>query len=210
MTFALNIFERGGPVMWPLLACSILSLAVTIERLLFWWALKRRKDRTLIDRIFALTEKADFAAAMSEGTASADSRAQVLLAALKHKDHGPREAMEVAAMETIDGMKHGLSVLDTIVTMAPLLGILGTVTGIIESFDLLGAAGIEDPRAVTSGIAQALITTAAGLTVALATLIPLNYFTAQTQREAKQLSRLATQFEVAFRRGRGTTQKPCN
>jgi len=95
-------------------------------------------------------------------------------------------------------MKAGLPVLDTIVTMAPLLGILGTVIGIIASFDLLGAAGIEDPKAVTGGIAQALISTAAGLTVALVTLVPFNYFVARTQREAERIARAATQLEIAL------------
>jgi biopolymer transport protein ExbB len=87
--------------------------------------------------------------------------------------------------------------------MAPLLGILGTVLGIIASFDLLGASGIEDPKAVTGGIAQALITTAAGLAVAIVSLIPLNYFVARTQRETRRLEQIATQFEVTCRRNGG-------
>ena len=109
--------------------------------------------------------------------------------------------MQVAAENEIARMKRGLNVLDTIITMAPLLGILGTVLGIIESFDLLGMSGIEDPKAVTGGIAQALITTATGLSIALATLVPFNYLVSRVQKATKGLENVTTRFEVAYRRG---------
>ncbi len=71
--------------------------------------------------------------------------------------------------------------LDTMITVAPLLGILGTVIGIILSFDMLAVAGIENPQAVTGGIAQALITTATGLTIAILAVIPFNYFNVKVE-----------------------------
>ena len=101
-------------------------------------------------------------------------------------------------------MKHGLNVLDTIITMAPLLGILGTVLGIIQSFDLLGQSGIQDPKAVTGGIAQALITTAAGLSVALVTLVPFNILVSRVQRATRLLENVTTQLEIAHRKGLGS------
>ena len=84
--------------------------------------------------------------------------------------------MEVQASQEIVRMKRGLGILDTIITLAPMLGILGTVTGIIQSFDLLGSSGVEDPTGVTAGIAEALITTAAGLLIALAAVIPQSVY----------------------------------
>ena len=86
----------------------------------------------------------------------------------------------------------------TIVTVAPLLGILGTVLGIIDSFDLLSDAGIQNPQAVLGGIAQALITTAAGLTVAVISLLPMNYFLSRLQKQAELIADLATQLELAL------------
>jgi biopolymer transport protein ExbB len=109
--------------------------------------------------------------------------------------------MEVAAEDEIERMKRGLDILDTIITMAPLLGILGTVLGIIDSFDLLGNSGIENPKAVTGGIAQALITTAAGLTVALMTLVPFNYLVAKVKKETKEVNKIMLRFEAAYRNG---------
>ena len=206
MIFMEDLFQRGGPIMWPLLICSLASLTITIERLIFWWRKGPIQDNAQIERLFRLTEHADYGDAVSAGKECSGATARVLLAGLIHRDHGLAEAMQVEAGNEVERMKQGLGVLDTIITAAPLLGILGTVIGIIESFDLLGASGIEDPKAVTAGIAQALITTASGLTVALITLIPFNYLVGRTQRAAKRLEHVATQLEVAYRKSLG---KPC-
>lgn len=203
MEFARTIFQRGGPIMWPLLVCSIISLTITIERLLFWLRGSLAGNPSVTDRLLDCTERGAFDDAMAAVDPASSAVARVLRAGLRHREHGLSEAMHIQAGEEIARMKGGLGVLDTIVTMAPLLGILGTVIGIIESFDLLGASGIEDPKAVTGGIAQALITTAAGLTVALITLIPLNYFVARVQRATTLLEQMATQLEVAYKRARG-------
>jgi len=196
-----ELFVRGGPIMWPLLLLSVTSLTISIERALFCWRARQKKDDSVIEDIFRLTEKGDFEAAVSAGRKSPDIVAEVLVSGLEHRDYGLAETMQVTAEDEIARMKRGLDVLDTIITMAPLLGILGTVLGIIESFDLLGASGIEDPKAVTGGIAQALLTTAAGLSVALLTLVPFNYLAARVQRATKHLESLTTRFEVAYRKG---------
>jgi biopolymer transport protein ExbB len=98
-------------------------------------------------------------------------------------------------------MKHGLSALDTIITMAPLLGILGTVFGIIRSFHVLGMDDIQSSAAVTRGVAESLINTAVGITVALLTLVPFNAFVSKVQRETRRLEQTIAQFETAYRKG---------
>ncbi len=200
MEFIGDIFDKGGPVMWPLLACSLISLTVALERLIFWWREERRKYQNLIDQIFSLTDRGMYDEAIALRTTGLGACASILVSGLVHRNHGLSESMQVEADDQVQKMKKGLAVLDTIITMAPLLGILGTVLGIIVSFNLLGASGIEDPKAVTGGIAQALITTATGLTIALVTLIPFNYFITRVQKEAKKLEQVATQFEVAYKK----------
>ena len=203
-----ELFTRGGPLMYPLLACSIVSLTIIIERVFFWIREARRANWKLIDVIFRETERGDYAKAISLGNESVDLAARVLIAGLAHRNYGLRDSMEVAADEAIARMRRGLGVLDTIITMAPLLGILGTVLGIIQSFDLLSMSGIQHPKAVTGGIAQALITTAAGLSIAIGTLIPFNYFAAKVHKKTKYLEAVATSLEVAYKKGLGSNDAP--
>jgi biopolymer transport protein ExbB len=95
-------------------------------------------------------------------------------------------------------MRRYLAVLDTMITVAPLLGIFGTVIGIIQSFDVLGTTGIEHPQAVTSGIAQALITTATGLGIAILSVFPFNYFHARAENAAMAIEKYATSLEIVY------------
>lgn len=202
MTGVIEIFEKGGPVMWPILACSVISLTITIERLIFWWREEQRHSEKLVERIFTLCERREYEKATQDAGAKPCGVVRMLVAGLIHREHGLMEAMEVSAGDEVERMKRGLQVLDTIVTMAPMLGILGTVTGIIKSFNLLGTVGVTDPRAATSGLAEALITTAAGLIVALLTLVPLNYFASRVTASAKHIEQVAAQFGVAYRKSR--------
>lgn len=203
MTFLISLFEKGGPVMWPLLVCSLVSATVSIDRLIFWWRVARAGRIPDEGAVFDMIVRGDFDGVVKSLTSSRSVAARVLLSGIRERDHGFAETMAIQAGNEVDAMKRGLSILDTIVTMAPLLGILGTVIGIIESFDLLSSSGIEDPKAVIGGISQALITTATGLAVALATLLPLNYFIALTQRTTRAVEQSCTRFEMAFRRAVG-------
>jgi biopolymer transport protein ExbB len=160
-----------------------------------------RKKQSLINRIFTLTEEGDFDRAVKEGEASPCLVCRVLTSGLAHRNYGLVQSMEAAASQEIEKMKRNLSVLDTIITLAPLLGILGTVSGIIVSFDLLGVAGIEDPKAVTGGIAQALITTATGLAIAIVALLPYNALTRKVEKVTRHLEQLVTCYEVTVQKG---------
>ena len=122
------------------------------------------------------------------------------------------KAMESAAADEIARMRRFMGVLDTIITVAPLLGIFGTVIGIIISFDMLGGGGIDHPEAVTQGIAQALITTASGLGIAILTVFPFNYFNARIERAARFIEKYATSLEIVYEkiadRNGGASEEP--
>lgn len=196
-----ELMIKGGPVMWPLLACSVVALAVVFERLVFWLVVSTRKNQKLVNRIFTLTEAGDFDTAIQEGATTKCLVCRILTEGLAHRNYGLALSLEAAAMQEIEKMKRYLSVLDTIITLAPLLGILGTVSGIIVSFNLLGTAGIEDPKAVTGGIAQALITTAAGLAIAIVALLPYNALTRKVEKVTRYLEQLVTCYEVTVQKG---------
>lgn len=197
----MELMYKGGPVMWPLLACSVVALAIIFERMVFWLLVSKNKNQPLINRIFTMTEEGDFDTAIKEGENSECLVCRILTSGLAHRNYGLVQSLEAAAMFEIEKMKRFLSVLDTIITAAPLLGILGTVSGIILSFDLLGDAGIEDPKAVTGGIAQALITTATGLSIAIVTLLPYNALTRKVEKVTRHIEQLVTCYEVTVQKG---------
>lgn len=196
-----ELMTRGGVVMWPLLACSILALAVVLERTIFWMRFAIHQNPTLVARIYNLAEQGEFDAAVQAGEKSCCRMAYVLSTALAHRNYGLAECLEGAALHEIEQTRRGLMILDTVITLAPLLGILGTVAGIISSFDLLGETGIQDPKAITSGIAQALLTTATGLTIAIVTLIPYNIFIRKTEKLTAALEKTCTYFSITVQKG---------
>jgi len=172
-----SLMHRGGPVMWPIACCSFVTALIvlrkTIQWLFFWlhagtgavgWA-------ALLKTLREQGRDAARKAAVGVHT----PYAPLLARALAQEALSPREALAVEGARLARRLGLGLGALDTVVTLAPMLGILGTVTGIIASFRLMGAAGgVEDPTGVAAGIAEALITTAAGLVVSMAALVPLN------------------------------------
>jgi biopolymer transport protein ExbB len=200
----LSFFIRGGPIMYPLLICSLISVAIIVERIIFWLEVKRGRDTLLISEMLQLAEKGDYDKAAQRARGSRDYIARVLLEGIVHRNYSLSQALEMGAEEEVKRMRKNLTILDTIITLAPLLGILGTVTGIINSFHLLGAAGIESPRVVTEGIAQALITTATGLAIAIMTLIPYNYFLSRIERTAREIEKFASSLELTFERQRNS------
>jgi biopolymer transport protein ExbB len=193
MTHIIDIIIKGGFVMIPLIACSLISLALTIERLLFW---ARLRSRNTVPEILALAANGEFEKALQLGRGSELPVARVLAAGLAHRNPSPAKAMEAAAQAEMPALKSRLGALDTIVTLAPLLGLLGTVIGMIGSFDIMSDAGMGQPHAVTGGVAEALIATATGLLIAILTLIPYNYFTARVEREMEAMEHFSSSLEL--------------
>lgn len=192
----MDFFVKGGPVMYPLLACSLLSVAVAVERALFWLTVDIRRNEPLAEQVLELYQAGDLEAIRERIQGTSNRIVAMLTAGILHRDFRMSQAMEWSAMEDLKRMRRFMPVLDTLITVSPMLGILGTVTGIISSFEMLGSTGIEHPQAVTSGIAEALITTAAGLVIAIFTVLPYNWFTAKIDNATLALESYATRLEI--------------
>ena len=184
--------------MYPLLACSIIVMTVIIERAIFWIGLDFHRNQPLVDDILELCRQGDWDMVRAKVAGSKDYMIRVLVSGVLHRDFSMAKAMEAAAAEEIKRMQRYMGVLDTMITVAPLMGILGTVIGIISSFEVLGSVGIEHPQAVTAGIAQALITTAAGLGIAILSVFPYNYFQARVENGALAIEKYATSLEIVY------------
>jgi len=194
----IEIFNSGGPVMIPLLICSLISLTVIIDRAIFWTVVGMRSNRDLLARVMEHCQDGDWEGVRTLATGSKSYVIRILVSGILHREYSMVKAMETAAADEIARMRRYMGVLDTIITVAPLLGIFGTVIGIIASFDMLGGGGIDHPEAVTRGIAQALITTASGLGIAIFTVFPYNYFNARIERAARYIEKYATSLEIVY------------
>jgi len=184
----LKILLEGGYLMIPLVVCSVLTLAVLFDRAYAFYIHSKTDTRALRAKVLALLEEGrlDEATTLCANTASPISA--VLLAGLqsytKHRQTTPRaellmpimeKAMDDYAQHAMSAVEKRFNVLSTVGSAAPLFGMTGTVTGMIASFGELSAAGVE-ASGVASGISEALITTASGLLIALAAVIPYNVF----------------------------------
>jgi biopolymer transport protein ExbB len=187
------VIVKGGLIMIPLLASSLIAVTVIIERWYFWRSLRPHEvDRTIL----ALVAEADFKRALEVAGTSRHPVARVLHAGIQSRHVSPGTAMQAAAQAELRQLRRYLPVLDTIITLAPLLGLLGTITGMISAFGIVSAAGLGQPHAITGGIAEALIATATGLLVAIVTLIPYNYFRARVDEMADVMEERATRLEL--------------
>jgi biopolymer transport protein ExbB len=193
------VIIKGGPIMAPLIFCSVISLAVVIERFLFW---RRVSVRQTADTMLNFVEQGEVAKAAELGRVADSPLARVLAAGLAHRNPSLTKALEVAAQKEITVLKRRLTILDTIITLAPLLGLLGTVVGMIGAFDIMSTAGIGQPHAVTGGVAEALIATATGLLIAILTLVPYNYFSNRAEQEMEQIEYYASRLELVLGEGK--------
>jgi len=192
MSDIFTIIIKGGLVMIPLLLCSVISLAVTIERILYWRQISSIQP---VERILSSVEQGKINDALSQGENSPLPAVRVLTAGLAHRNPSYSKAMEVAAQAELPVLKSRLVILDTIITLAPLLGLLGTITGMISSFGIMSDAGLGQPHSVTGGVAEALIATATGLLIAILTLIPYNYFTSRAEKEMENIEYFSSRLE---------------
>ena len=184
--------------MYPLLACSFIVLTVVVERALFWFRITIQRDVPLVDEVIELCRSGDWEAVRRKTTASRDYVVRILVSGILHREFSMVKAMESAAADQIQSMRRYMTILDTMITVAPLLGIFGTVTGIITSFEMLGAGGLDHPETVTAGVAEALITTATGLAIAIFSVFPYNYFNSKVRRATLEIEKYATSLEIVY------------
>ena len=189
-------FQLGGPVMYPLLACSIAAMTVVTERFLFWIKIRKERDPEGVQEMLDLVQRRRIPEALQLGRSLSDPVARVLTKGLEHWPGPVTSALEVQVKQELGPMRRYLGVLDTTITLAPLLGIYGTITGMIRAFGFLSRVGLPDPQLVAAGIAEALITTAAGLTIAILAIPPYNFFAAKTEEIGHDIERQATTLEL--------------
>ena len=184
-----ELFQKGGPLMWPLLLCSVLMLAAILERCYAFLTANRDLD-SLTEDVEIAVRKGDVAYAGEVCRKRGGPVAAVLQAGIEVANHSReemRERMEAVSGAQLANLERYLTVLSTVANVAPLIGFLGTVWGMILAFEAIAAHGMGDPAVVANGISQALITTAAGLAIAVPSFFFYNVFSGRADSYAVEM-----------------------
>jgi biopolymer transport protein ExbB len=201
----IELFVAGGVVMFPLLAFSVAAIALIIERIRFWYRINQRQSR-VVREVLNLYRLDNVVGALDKLQKNADlPMARMFLSALELEQPTPEEfrlALESEAQAEIPVLKRFNNIFETIISLAPLLGLLGTVLGLIASFASLniGDVGGSKTGSVTAGISEALVSTASGLVVAIFTLMFANTFRGLYQRQIAFMQEYGGQLELLYRR----------
>ena len=203
-----DLFKSGGIVMWPLLFISITSLACIIERIAYWKDVIKKNDSKLMITVekYSTISSVDFT---KQNEISSIPLEKVLLDSLKIIDRSLltdknsidlKLALEISIQSIQSEFGRFSNLFSTIITVSPLLGLLGTVLGLINSFSFikLGESGVN-AQEVTGGISEALISTATGLIIAIITLIFSNYFNSLWRKQNSILNQYCGRFEMLYR-----------
>jgi biopolymer transport protein ExbB len=197
MTGVWELFLSGGPIMWPILLLSVVTGGVLLERTWFLATAGRRSSVAAAEQVLSAAERGDFATAERVGQRSPDRLSRILAYGLQHRDTSLSNALLQAAGRELDLFNRGVVVLDTAVTLGPLLGLLGTVVGMIRAFGVLGGESVAGKTAaITGGIAESLIAVSFGLGVAIVSIVPLNYLTNRLEKRRREIEEATTHLEL--------------
>jgi len=194
----MELFKYGGPIMWPILLTSLLAITVIIERLIFIFRENSQRDHAAVEQMLEKVEARDVAGAMEVGRKTKDFVARILVYALSHREHSLQNAFVRAANQELNRYQQGLTILDTVITAALLLGLLGTVTGMMETFGALGQGGdiAANAARVMAGVGEALIAVMTGLAITIITLIPFNYLNSRLEEARHEVEDASNSLEI--------------
>lgn len=193
----MELFKHGGPIMWPILLVSFLLITVAVERIIFIIREATRRQPEVVEKMLEKVEGRDVDGAVDLGKKSNDYVARILVYALTHKEHSLGNAFTRAANQELQRFSQGLPTLDTCITAAPLLGLLGTVTGMMNTFGALSGGDIASAAGqITGGVAEALIATACGLAIAITGLLPYNYLNSRLEEARHEVEDASNSLEI--------------
>lgn len=200
----MELFVDGGPIMWPILLVSLVAFTAVVERTLFLLREARHRQPEVVEKMLEKVESRDIDGALALGRQSTDYVANILVYALTHKDDSLTNAFTRAANKELNRYQQGIAVLDTCITAAPLLGLLGTVLGMMVTFGALGDGDLSaNAGLITGGVAEALIAVGAGLIISIVGLFPYNLLNTKVDQARHDISDAANALELIIKKNTG-------
>ena len=202
---AMDLFHAGKEIMWPILLLSFIAITVVFERVLFIIRENGSREPEVVEKMLEAVERRNIALEM--GSKSKDFIAKILVYSLNNKEYSLSNAFVRASSQELGRYGQGMATLDTCITAAPLLGLLGTVTGMMRTFGALGTGDVSGAAStITGGVAEALIATACGLAIAITGLLPYNYLNARAEQAKSEVADASHALEILLRKSEsGTT-----
>jgi biopolymer transport protein ExbB len=202
----MDLFIKGKEIMWPILLLSFVAITVVIERLHFTIRENASREPEVVEQMLEAVERGDIDAALAMGRKSKDFIAKVLVYSLSNRQYSLSNAFIRASGQELARFQQGMATLDTCITAAPLLGLLGTVTGMMRTFGALGTGDIGAAAGqITGGVAEALIATACGLAIAIMSLLPYNYLNARAEQAKQDVADVSHALEILIKKSEGTS-----
>lgn len=198
----MDLFIKGKEVMWPMALLSFVMITVVIERIIFIIRENASREPEVVEKMLEAVERRDLDGALAIGKKSKDFIVKILSYSLTNRDYSLSNAFVRAAGQELSRFQQGLATLDTCITAAPLLGLLGTVTGMMRTFGALGGGDIAAAAGtITGGVAEALIATACGLACAIVGLLPYNYLNARAEQAKQEVADASHALEILLKKG---------
>jgi len=201
----MELFIKGREIMWPILLLSFVAITVVIERLLFIIRENASREPEVVEKMLEAVERRDVDGALAMGRKSKDFIAKILVYSLSNRQYSLSNAFIRASGQELARFQQGMATLDTCITAAPLLGLLGTVTGMMRTFGALGTGDVSGNTAqITGGVAEALIATMCGLFIAIMGLLPFNYLNARAEQAKQDVADVSHALEILLKKGETT------
>lgn len=201
----MDLFIMGKEIMWPMILLSFVLITVVVERLLFIVRENASREPEVVEKMLEAVERRDVEGALAIGRKSKDFIAKILVYSLSNRQYSLSNAFIRASGQELSRFSQGMATLDTCITAAPLLGLLGTVTGMMRTFGALGGGDIGAAAGqITGGVAEALIATAFGLACAIVGLFPYNYLNARAEQAKQDVADVSHALEILLKKGETT------
>jgi biopolymer transport protein ExbB len=197
----MEMFHAGHEIMWAILPLSFVALTVIVERLIFTFRENASREPEVVQKMLECVEHRDIEGALAVGKKSNDFVARILVYTLTNKEYSLTNAFMRASSQELARFGQGMATLDTCITAAPLLGLLGTVTGMMRTFGALNGADMSAGfGAITGGVAEALIATMCGLFIAVTSLLPFNYLNARAEEAKHEVADASNALEILIKK----------
>lgn len=197
----MELFIMGEWIMWPMLLVSFLMITVVFERILFIIKENASREPEVVEKMLEAVERGDIEGALAMGRKSRDFIAKILVYSLTNRQYSMSNAFIRASGQELNRFSQGVATLDTCITAAPLLGLLGTVTGMMRTFGALGGGDVGAAAGqITGGVAEALIATACGLAIAVLGLFPFNYLIARAEQAKQEVADVSHALEILIKK----------